>query len=169
MAQDSGLMARGLVVLGLMLILAAVVSFVLFRPGPDTLRAAEIPKIPPSADGWEVRYNATVALARRGSSKLPCDVIAEMLDERQQLRNHVDKTSTKDVEILDEQAARRAVANALLALTIWHKNSDAVKAVTATQAEGLQRVYAAVDKLLESDSAGLRQEARKFKEAIKSE
>src|SRR5688572_12343142 len=33
----------------------------------------------PSTPGWQIRYNAVATLARRGSPKLPLDVLIEML------------------------------------------------------------------------------------------
>src|SRR5208282_705557 len=115
MAQESGLAQRGLLLLGLMLAIVAVVGFVLFRPKgtppsedgqrPELLvlavpspgagfpvfinwgAVAILSKSLPSSPGWAVRYNATVTLARRGSAKTPFDVLSEMLDEDQQLRN----------------------------------------------------------------------------------
>ena len=57
-------------------------------------RGGSVPVVvtgPKSPAGWEVRYNATVALARRGSDKVKdegvWDNLTEMLDEGQQLRN----------------------------------------------------------------------------------
>src|ERR1700722_17498362 len=111
MAQDSGLAQRGLILLGVMLILVTAVGLILFRPRPTApaddpvpanLAALAVPtpggsfptsinwaalgilgKNSPSASGWMVRYNATVALAKRGSAQLPLDVLVEMLNEQQ--------------------------------------------------------------------------------------
>src|ERR1700736_1810414 len=87
-SDDSGLMRRGLLLLGLMTVLAVVVLYVALRR-PDQEVRAEPPLAAglPSAPGWEIRYNATVALARRGSPQLPLGVLCEMLDEDRQMRN----------------------------------------------------------------------------------
>src|SRR5947207_6491558 len=107
MAQESGMVQRGLLLLGLMLILMTVIGFVLFRPVDTAPRGeARIAERKPSKDGWEVRYNAATALARRGSKELPCDVIADMLDEEQQLRNYMTKTPEVN-NALGEQAGRK--------------------------------------------------------------
>ena len=63
---------------------------------------------PPSKAGWEVRYNATVALARRGSDKIKDEQVwenlLEMLDEEQQLRNFHRELKDKS-EVPDEAGA----------------------------------------------------------------
>jgi hypothetical protein len=166
MAQESsGFVQRGLVLLGLMLILVTVVVFVLFRP-PEAapLVGAEIAARQPSTDGWEVRYNATVAQARRSSKLLACLVLAEMLDERQQLRNYLVKTP-EGQDVIDEQAARRTVVNGLKALSLWLKNKDALPLV-ARNPLGWPQVVVAVEALTHSDNAVLREEAEAVKKLL---
>jgi hypothetical protein len=79
---------------------------------------------PKSAAGWEVRYNAVLALARRGSPHVKdpevWDMLLEMLDEDQQLRNF--RTKTDDGrEVVDDNGARTAVIGALQAVQDLHR------------------------------------------------
>jgi hypothetical protein len=153
--------------LGLVLVVAVVVVFTLLRPGDTAPEAqAKVLEKPAPSPGWLVRYNATLTLARRGSTKLPLPIVAEMLDEDQQLRNFMFKTP-EGVEVLDEQAARRTVFNALKALADWHKHKDTVQAL-GTNNTDLLRVYAAVDKLTQSSNSVLRQEAETFRKKVAS-
>ena len=111
----------------------------------------------PSGRGWEIRYQAVEALARRGSERLPFDVLAEMLDEDLQMRNR--PVRLKDGRVVpDESAARRTVLIGLKAVLEWHKHSDAVRAVGADN-PGLQRVYAAVERLTHSPNRVVQTEA----------
>ncbi len=78
---------------------------------------------PKSPAGWEVRYNAALALARRGSPHVKdpeiWDSLLEMLDEDQQLRNF--RTKTEDGhEIVDDTGARTTVISALQSLQELH-------------------------------------------------
>src|SRR4051794_16315506 len=86
--EDRGFVVRGFVMLGLMAALAMVLLLILLQGSDQQLPVdpADIAAAP-SAKGWEVRYNAALALARRGAAQTPWEVIAEMLDEKQQLRN----------------------------------------------------------------------------------
>jgi hypothetical protein len=79
---------------------------------------------PKSPAGWEVRYNAALALARRGSPHVKdpevWDMLTEMLDEDQQLRNF--RTKTDDGrEVTDETGARTTVIGALQAVQELHR------------------------------------------------
>src|SRR5688572_974266 len=115
MAEDSGLVKRGVGLLVVMTALVLLVLGVMFYRNPAPLPAAaarpelhaatlvrsdasfpaavswlgvyQLGDIMPSPVGWEIRYNAAQALARRRSEKVPWDTIREMLDEEQQLRN----------------------------------------------------------------------------------
>src|SRR5262245_35214977 len=168
MAQESGMVQRGLLLLGLMLILVAVMGFILFRPVESAPQVdPAIKALSKSKDGWEVRYNAAVALARRGSKELPCDVLAEMLDERQQMRNYI-MTAPDGSETIDEQAARRTVLNALKALEEWLKHKEALPALVANNAAGWRRVQAALYQVAQSENAVLREQAETLKQAIGS-
>jgi hypothetical protein len=193
MAQDSGLAQRGLLLLGLILALVAVVGFFLFRPAPEPppgeakhpelaplvmpIAGATFPgsinwggmvrlsQTMPDSQGWEVRYNAALALAHRGSPDLPFGVFCQMLDEGLQMRNFQGTEDGKS--FVDEQAARRTVLNALKGLTDWHKHKDAVEKVGKDNPE-LQRVYAAVDRLTHSENSVLKEEAQNIKAKIAS-
>src|SRR5688572_29917259 len=113
--QDSGLIKRGLGLLALMSLLVVVLLTIMFNRNTPYVPAAsarpeahaaalvrfdapfpasvawgglyQVGEIMPSAPGWEVRYNAVQAQARRGSPHVRWDVMREMLDEGQQLRN----------------------------------------------------------------------------------
>jgi hypothetical protein len=194
MAQDSGLVYRGLLLLGMMLVLVALVLFVVFRraepsshqnpqeaglvvtalPTPGLTFPAQINwgalgqlsgKLPAS-QGWHVRYNATLALARAGSEQIPLDVLAQMLDEDMQMRNFLVLGDDGKV-VADEPAARRTVFNALKGLADWHKHKEAVDKVGRDNPE-LLRAYAAVDRLTQSPNEELQQEAKSIMEKIAS-
>ncbi len=193
MAENSGLAQRGLLLLGFMVVIVAAFSFVLLRGpqqqvpteshGPEPLIAlvcvptaglpgavcwaalGELGEMLPSARGWEVRYNAVVALARRGSAHLPFAVLAEMLDEQRQMRNF--RARLQDGRnVPDEAAARRTVLNALKAVVEWHKHSSAVQAVGGDNA-GLRKVYAAVDRLTRSPNLVVRTEAENVRLSLR--
>jgi hypothetical protein len=71
--------------------------------------------------GWEIRYNAVATLARRGSSDLPLNILAEMLDEDCQLRNF--GVQQPDGQYLDPQGqALEEILVALQATDIWLKH-----------------------------------------------
>lgn len=119
--EDRGFVVRGFVMLGLMAALATVVLVIVFQNPAQPLPvdpagvAAE-----PSPPGWEVRYNSALALARRGSASTPWEIVAEMLNEKQQLRNfRVPVKDGKDAP--DEGSARRVVVNALSAIREWRE------------------------------------------------
>jgi hypothetical protein len=180
--QQSGLVVRGLVLMGLMLAVMVGVWFVFLRkPHVDTpaytvlpemyvpLVAVptagfpsaiawgplhQLPETLPSAPGWETRYNAVRALAHRGSKQLPLDVVAEMLDEERQLRNF----TLPDKRAPNPSEARQVVLNGLKATAEWHKHEDAVAAVGKDNPQ-LQKVYAAIEKLTQSDNLVIRKEA----------
>jgi len=190
---ESGLAQRGLLLLGLMLAIVAVVSFVLFRPTGNPaqedsnrpeLVALAVPNpgacFPgdinwgamailgqslPSSPGWMVRYNATLALARRGSAKTPFDVLSEMLDEDRQMRNFRVRLADGK-EVANEYAARETVLNALKAVEDWQKHKEAGTAVG--NSSELQRVDAAIDKLTRSTNEVVRKEAEMVKKSIRS-
>jgi hypothetical protein len=194
MAQDSGLVLRGLLLLGMILVLVTVVLFVVFRPAEnpplqETARPelislgvpvvgtqapanvnwgalAALGSALPDAPGWEVRYNATLALARKGTVEMPFDVLRDMLDEKLQMRNFQALTP-QGLLVVDEQAARRTVLNALKALEEWHKHKVAVDKVGKSNQE-LQRVYAAVDTLTQSFNKVVKQEAELVNQKIAS-
>ncbi|MCC6417636.1 MAG: hypothetical protein IT429_05245 [Gemmataceae bacterium] len=183
--QGSGLVRRGLVLLGVLVaILVGFWAILLRNPGqelPAEKRSPErvaalvvapaaafpgavawpsvvgVADLLPSASGWQVRYNAAVALARRGSSNLPFDVLAEMLDEDQQMRNF--RARLQDGrEVPDETAARRTVLQALRAVAEWHRHPEALKAVGQDNI-GLKQVHAAIAELTRSPNLVVKTEA----------
>jgi hypothetical protein len=191
MAQNTGLVSRGLLLLGMILILVTFVGFIVLRPADTAARAdATVAQRDMSTPGWEVRYNATEALARRGSARLPLYVLAEILDEDQQMRNFLFTTADGN-QFVDETAARRTVLSGLKALAEWLKHKDAVNAVAtndaaqlvlaavpsaafpmtaeaASNAVQLQRVFAAVDKLTLCTNQVVRDEAENVKKTMGS-
>jgi hypothetical protein len=85
---------------------------------------------PKSPAGWEVRYNAALALARRGSQHVKdpevWDTVLEMVDEDQQLRNF--RTKTDDGrEVVDDNGARTTVIGALQAVQDLHRKQPQVE------------------------------------------
>jgi hypothetical protein len=120
----------------------------------------------PSSSGWQIRYNATLALARKGQLQETehFDTVCEMLDERQQLFNF--SLCQKNGKMTaDESAARRTVLNALQAVGQWYplatkfagKNAETKKAYDA----GLARITQAVEQLTQSPNQVLHTEALK--------
>jgi len=85
---------------------------------------------PKSPRGWDVRYNAALALARRGSPKIqdpvPWESLSEMLNEEQQMRNFI-VTRPDGREVPDETAARMTVIAALKAIQVLHHRNPEVK------------------------------------------
>jgi HEAT repeat protein len=109
----------------------------------------------PSDDGWKVRYQATRALARRGSKAVRLDVLREMLDEERQLRNGRVQQSDGRI-VTDEADARRRVLIGLKTVVEWHKHTGAIAALGKAE---LESVYRAVEKLGQSDNIVVRKEA----------
>ena len=192
MQQESGLWKRGLLLLGLVAALAVVVLYAVFRrPGqeapdeavriepvvlvvgspagglPGALSWAglyQLGDLLPSSKGWEIRYNATLALARRGSPHVRLDVLREMLDEPKQMRNF--RTTLQDGRnVPDQVAARRTVLNALKAVRDWYSHPEAVRAVGPDNPQ-LQMVRAAIDRLADDPNPVLSAEARNTRLAL---
>ncbi|MBX7105490.1 MAG: hypothetical protein K1X57_15500, partial [Gemmataceae bacterium] len=63
----------------------------------------------PSAPGWEIRYNAALALAHRGAPAFAdpatLEVMTELLDEKQQLSNF--RLTRKDGSVVANPPAAR--------------------------------------------------------------
>lgn len=187
--QDSGLVQRGLLLLGGMTALVVVVLLIVLRnpDAPsrsrdtrgDVLLPAFVAPAPfpaavgwpalaqlgerlPSAPGWEVRYNAAAALARRGSAKTPWPVVREMLDEERQLRNY--RVMLKNGQVAaNEEDATRTVLNALAAIAEWHKKQD--RAAVSVSAD-LQLVYEQVDRLAQGNHTLLRVHADRVRQTF---
>lgn len=171
MSQDTGLIKRGLLLLAMMAALVVVLLVVIFqRTGGHVPAAMERPELSavalvrtdiafpgsvswiglyqfgeafPTAPGWQIRYNAALALARRGSPNVPWDLFQEMLDEKRQMRNF--RAQLQDGKVVpDEASARLTMLSALRAASEWHKKQTGVKKDASAQ---LSEVYAVVDKL----------------------
>src|SRR4051812_22944438 len=63
----------------------------------------QIAETAPSAKGWEIRYNATLTLARKGTADLPFETLCEMLNEHQQALNF--SMCQKDGRLVVDEAA----------------------------------------------------------------
>lgn len=154
--EDTGFVKRGLLLLTGMTCLGLVVlGIVLYRPERPM---PELPKdLPadPSSPGWQIRYNAAIALARRGSEHVPWKVVAEMLDEKQQFRNF-SSVVADGREIPNEVNARRTILQTLEAVRDWHRKHAEHKEKPSPE---LETVYARVDRLAQSPIVELRAQA----------
>jgi hypothetical protein len=114
---------------------------------------------PKSGDGWEIRYTAALSLVRRGSDKLKDpvvqDLVLEMLDEQQQLRNS--RRTVKDREVTDLAMASETVFYALDALAEFHRQDRAFDLVPFKPA---------MDKLAESTNATIAKKAKAVREEL---
>lgn len=109
-------------------------------------RAEEaITKVP----GLKIRYNATVALARRGSDQARLGVLQEMLDESLQRQNFVLRGKNGE-EVPDEVTARVTTTTALQAVAELHRKKPE---------RDLSKLYPAIDALAQSHQAELQAEA----------
>ena len=106
--------------------------------------------------GLKIRYNATVALARRGSARVRLGVLKEMLDEAQQLENF--RLKRKDgQEMPDKATAGLALVTALQAVAELHRKAPA---------RDLSELYPAVDALARNPNLVLRKEAERTLQAL---
>jgi hypothetical protein len=116
--------------------------------------AASAPNGRASAGGWEVRYNAVLSLARRGSPHVKdpevWDTLLEMLDEDQQLRNF--RAPPRDGRAAsDEAGARLTVLGALRAVQELHHQQPKMD---------LSGLKEPIEKLTHSPSALVASEAK---------
>lgn len=180
--DNTGMVQRGLFLFALLGGIAVVTLFAIFynpqeelKPAPPAEFAVTLVGVPtvgfpgsvtwlavhqlgavmPSAPGWQIRYNATRALAHRGSSRVPLDILAEMLDEEQQMRNNIAVHDGK--RVVDEASAHFIVIGGLKAVRAWHKFPDAVAA--ANHAD-LRQVQHAVERLVQSGNPAVQAEAK---------
>lgn len=162
--QDAGLVQRGLLLLGGMTALVVVVLLVaLRRPESSTTPASPAKDVEPSAPGWEIRYNAALALARRGSPDTPWSTIREMLDEDRQRRNF--EVTLKNGQIVpDVEDAQNTVRSALTAVAQWHEKQN--HAVPPSPSAELQLVYDQIDRLAQDPNAPLRVHADRTRQKI---
>jgi hypothetical protein len=111
-----------------------------------------ITKVP----GLKIRYNATVALARRGSNKANLGVLQEMLDEPLQ-RQHFVLTRKNGVEVPDEATIGVTLTTALQAVADLHRKKP----------EGdLSKLYPAIEELAHSKNLALRAEAERTRKSL---
>jgi hypothetical protein len=184
--QGSDIVLRGLMLLALMLVVVVGGFALLFRFGhanhpvptvaveaeklapmliqpaasfPDTLAWATAVKFVeelPSQPGWRIRYQVARNFASRGSSKVDWTVYREMLDEQRQFRNF--RVRLDDGRLVTQEgAARQIIIGALKDLATWHKEQKA----PVPPSDELRSVYAAVDKLSQSEIHELRVQAEK--------
>jgi hypothetical protein len=110
---------------------------------------------PKSPAGWEIRYNAALALAHRGSAAIKEPVawesLVEMLDEAQQMRNFTTQLADGR-EVPDETAARLTVIGALKAVQTLHRGNRTLD---------LSGLAEPIAKLSQSANAAVRTEAEK--------
>ena len=126
-------------------------------------RGGSIPVVvtgPKSSAGWEVRYNATVALARRGSDMVKdegvWDNLTEMLDEEQQMRNF--RRANKDgKEVSEAGAAHLTVIAGLQAVNELHKKRPDMD---------LAGLNAAIEKLTHSGNLAVNTEAKRTQQLL---
>jgi hypothetical protein len=116
---------------------------------------------PSSRPGWEVRYNAVIALARRGSDRIkdqrPWETLQEMLDEEQQLRNFKHELPDKRV-VSDPGSAHVEVITAMQAIGELHRRKPDL------DLSGLQP---AIQKLTQSRNLAVSTEAKRIQQNLK--
>lgn len=159
MARD-GLLSKVGLTLGCLaaVVLIFVAAQVWFHRGQRAAVSAPSAAATPSSAGWEIRYNATLGLARRGSAlvKDRLDVLAEMLDEQQQ-RQNFRGTGTNGGAVPNEAEVFQTLSSTLKAVAeLHHRQPDL----------DLSELYPAVRKLTEAGNAALRGEALRTKEAL---
>jgi hypothetical protein len=109
------------------------------------------------APGLRIRYNAAVALARRGSDRAPVELLREMLDESAQLEQHRIRYKKDGHEAADEPTAYDTVQTALRAVAELHRKKPQLN---------LTALESAVEKLKGSASPAVRKEAERTREAL---
>jgi hypothetical protein len=107
--------------------------------------------------GLRIRYNAAVALARRGSARAPVDLLKQMLDESEQLDENRLRYRKDGREAADEATAHDVVQTALRAVAELHRKNPSVN---------LAPLDTAVDKLKQSADAAVRKEAERTRAAL---
>jgi hypothetical protein len=124
-----------------------------FAAGDQNAAARQFTKTP----GLRIRYNAAVALARRGSSRTPIDLLAEMLDESAQLEQHRLRFKKDGRETDDKPTAYDVVHTALAAVAELHRKNPRVN---------LAALDTPIDKLRDSADASVRREAEATRKAL---
>jgi hypothetical protein len=113
----TGLLLAGLVAL---LVVVGIVGW--WQQAQQSQPIAPAPTALPSPAGWEIRYNATIALARRGSQQTRLDLLAEMLDE-DQLRHNFRVQRPDGGMVPNEAMVQQTVLAALAALVELHRKN----------------------------------------------
>jgi hypothetical protein len=106
--------------------------------------------------GLRIRYNATAALARRGSPKTRLDVLDEMLDPKLQQENFRIRRQSGEV-VADEATANTTVEAALQAIVELHLRDPK---------RDLKSLLPALDALTGSANYSLRNEAERTRKAL---
>jgi hypothetical protein len=106
--------------------------------------------------GLTIRYNAVVALARRGSDQVRLDLLRDMLDDEQQLQ--LFRTKLQDGrDVPDQAAARTATVNALKAVADLHRRRPE---------RDLSSLHDAIDALAKNPNPVLKAEAERTRLAL---
>lgn len=114
-----------------------------------------ITKVP----GLKIRYNATVALARRGSDQARVNVLREMLDEPLQRQYFVLKRKNGE-EAPDEPTIRVTIATALQAAAELHR---------LRPDRDLSSLHTVIDDIAHSKNPALQAEAARTLKALRKE
>ena len=101
--------------------------------------------------GLKIRYNATVALARRGSDQVRLGVLQEMLDESLQRKNFILEHKNGKEEP-DEATVRDTLTAALQAVIDLHRQKPE---------RDLSGLYPAIEEIALSENMALRAEAER--------
>jgi hypothetical protein len=149
MARDGLLSNVGLALGGFVaLTFFGIVVFSYFQNFRHNATAAQPATAPQSNPGWAIRYNATRALAKRGSDhvKEKMDELNEMLDEEKQRRNQ--RIVLKGgKESINEVVAFEVISSTLKALVELNRRRPDID---------LSPLHAAINKLAESSNPALR-------------
>ncbi len=174
--NDSGLWKRGLALLALVGLIAGVALYVALHQPASADEDETLAQGTKSPDGWLVRYNATLALARRGHLDTAAQfaTLSEMMNEHQQMVNFA--VCQDDGKLrADEAAARSTVYNALQAVAKWYRHPERKALLDAADAEakrtyeaGLEKLTLAVTQLTESANQALRTEAIRTLQVLQS-
>jgi hypothetical protein len=175
MSQE-GFLSRSGILLGALVALVALVAIpvLLGRFGG----AAPVPvssELAPSRPGWGVRYDATLALARRGSDRIKdqvrLDEFREMLDEEQQLRNFTKFPDDPPLPgqpphktaVTDAAGAYNTVITALKVMAELHRKRPDLNLCQLDPEIGQQ-----LDKLAQSSNPAVRREAERTRQQLTS-
>jgi hypothetical protein len=125
-----------------------------FRDDPET--PDNLPEDVIRVPGLKIRYNATVALARRGSDKVRLGILQEMLDENQQQKNFLLRPKGGE-ETPDQATAILTVSTALQAVAELHRKAPN---------RDLSSLYPALEELAHNPNLAVRKEAERTLQAL---